>query len=551
MNSPASPKVTRLEQIWPLGKRLKEDPTVWHTLARKHGAAVAARMMVIYPRIKKVCEVEADSSEKMAWTQQAAYTSIVTALRDIVMSENAPPAALLGEVVLDLAMHALTIRAFNERKMMIDREGYAIFESYLRTVALKEDTPAAPSIWDLDAFDSARYDNLARWGWGVDETVPCDYAYAAELDAGVKPSWQAVQILRHPNGRCESIPLDGIAYPSAEQATIALSKMVAVAPRARNVSPRSRLSKWEKPLRTSSTSHNSSGRTLDELSRRFGFASASFIDTVSYSHPQTVLKTRQNLVDAVYDGFFDLVDSLGMPLNFASIFGKLNIEIGYDVHGLYPHGIHYDQTSYTLRVVVNCTQELNLSRAFATALDHVLSFTVEYRASEIDLESSPLGKAVRDNGHYLTTYSRHFGPNYPDICENEALERGFLPVIRAYADWNEYLGLDSSSKQRPDWVQRCVVEDFGRSHYSRESGPSELFARGFENLIQVVLRERGQDNHLLSIHADKDVYYDAHETIELYPLGQEQVSAAMAMSKILLALRHFWLNDPVAAIEKP
>lgn len=537
-----------LQQIWPLGARSEDDPTVWHTIARKHGSAVAARMMVIYPRIKEFCVVEEEVSENVAWTQQAAYTCLVTALRDIVMSENAPPAALLGEVVLDHAMHTLTVRTFNERKMMIDREGYAIFEGYLRTVALKEDTPAAPDIWELDAFDSARYDNLARWGWGVDATVPCDFAFASELQAGVYPSWKAVHILRHPNGRCESNSLDDIAYLSPEDAMRALGRYVESAAKGQAISPQPRLPKWDKPIRSNRTSPNSSGRTLEELSSRFSFASVSFIDTASRAHPETVMDIRQNLVDALYDGFFDLVDTTGMPLNFASIYGKLKLEIGFDVHGLYPHGIHYDPVSYTLRAVVDGAQELNLSRAFATALDHILSFTVQYRSGEIELESSHLGKAVRDNGHYLTTYSRHFGANYADISAHEALKRGFLPVMRAYAGWNEYLGLNRTSQQRPEWVQRCVVEDMGRSHYSRESGPSELFGRGFENLIQVVMQDRAQENHLLSLHTDEDEYWDPHETFELSPLGRrEQSSAAVAFSKVIFALRDFWLNDPVAA----
>lgn len=119
------------------------------------------------------------------------------------------------------------------------------------------------------------------------------------------------------------------------------------------------------------------------------------------SYPTAVSAMRQNILKAI----FDVVDTTGMPKIFASIFGQLNLEIGFDVYGLYPHGIHYDQKSFALYVLVDDEdgESLTLSLALAQALDHKLSFTEESRLDELDLEYGSLRNSVRENSLKLLT----------------------------------------------------------------------------------------------------------------------------------------------------
>lgn len=188
--------------------------------------------------------------------------------------------------------------------------------------------------------------------------------------------------------------------------------------------------------------------TLDHFMETFKFSGIEWGNWVTQAE-------RQQFLNCTFDAYSDLLNLMGLPLHFASLNGELGIAFGS--RGTSNECAHFDDKEMLIHI--SKTKAIgSLAHEFGHAFDYVLKqkFNCPYWLSEI---------------------------------KTKEILRADSSTIKAFGFW-------------ADWVDQSVCIADSKAVDSKRSSKyfstrCELFARCFEQWVQVSLTNAGQSNNFL------------------------------------------------------
>lgn len=536
---------TSLQDLWPLPQRQDHDATVWHTVARAHGAPAAARMMVVYPRLLPELPVDADIPHESLAMFKAAYHVAMTTLREEIMSPNCAPATLLSQVVAIKAAQCL--QQYAKEHLTDEPLGTDLLEDLIEMALSTRAGVFAEGALDLGEYDQLRYDNLAKWGWGSDEGALCDLAVGAlSAKHPTLKGWSPVMITLSDSGN----GFEDLFLLSADTFDTKDLAMEVAAKEARRIVAREREIRghWleskahiqrQRPLRSCTDKeidfHASCTRLLHELERDFAFKSVRFIDARCDEPEEVQQRNLQLTIDSVYTACQDLTTCLGLPPQGASLFGNLSLVIGLESHGMYLDDITYDPLNRTITVIAAGLNPHNFVYAFARAFDHLAALSAQAelsdRLSQPHLRRHPRGDVVNLSDIVARIDMDH---QWRDLLAQTA---GPGPLLAAYRYWLDYLGfIDQSGNPdlltAPMWLLENIPPEEDRDPIDEYwNRPSQLFAKCFAAFVAAMAESFGITNPTLV------------DTDDVYIEGEEALDVALHMATIVASLESYWLAD--------
>ncbi len=209
--------------------------------------------------------------------------------------------------------------------------------------------------------------------------------------------------------------------------------------------------------------------TQDQFMADFKFCGIEYGNWVTQSE-------RQEFLNVTYSSMADLMELLGLPLHMASLNGKLGIAFGS--RGKSNSSAFFDRQQ-NLIAITKTNAIGNMAHEFAHALDWYF------------------GKMHSDN-----SFASHI-----DYTNSYA----YSAILEWMRDWRLFYSNSTLLK-----TSKAVDVERGKNYYATAH---ELFARCFEQWVQLKLNENGANNNFLAWDAvdEPDVEYS------VYPLNDEKM----------------------------
>lgn len=205
---------------------------------------------------------------------------------------------------------------------------------------------------------------------------------------------------------------------------------------------------------------------------------------------------RQQFLNCAFDALSDLLNLMDLPLQFASLNGVLGIAFGS--RGKAGECAHFDEKE--LLIHISKTKAIgSLAHEFGHAFDYVIS------------------------NHNSLPYW------YSEVKSINALS-STCDIHNAFSAWANWIDSSACMKDSKD-----VDKKRSNKYFSTRC---ELFARCFEQWVQVSLTEKGQSNNFLVYGA----IANPESQISVYPRNKEQSESYKLIADICVAIRPTLLN---------